>query len=247
MKLSDAGTARSKDAGAVGFVHDDDRAALFGNITHRRQVREVAVHGENGIRHQKFHTGGFFRRRAVVPSWFIEKIGGTWIVAMGEGAAEGFGIFCGVEQAGVIQFVGDDQVVRAGEGGKDGEVGHETGGEEEGSFGAFEAGEGGFEVVVEGHRAGDEAGCGGTGAEAGGGVAGGVDDFGVGGEAEVVVGAELEVVGAVDGEGGFLRGIDAAELSEEMLFAPGIELRAEPLNPVGARAGARMKVAHGRP
>ena len=64
----------------------------------------------------------------------------------------------GVEEAGVVEFVGNDEVVFAGEGGQDGEVGHETGGEEECGFGFLEACEGGFQFVMDGQRAGDEAG-----------------------------------------------------------------------------------------
>ncbi len=144
-----------------------------------------------------------------------EQRAGAFVVEMGEGATQGAGVAGSVEEAGVVELVGDDAVARSGEGGQDGEIGHEAGGEEEGGLGLLEAGEGGFELVMEFHGAGDEARGAGAHAVAGEGVACGVDDGGVGGEAEIVIRGELEILTSVYGEGGPLRAGHFVELAEK--------------------------------
>ena len=121
-----------------------------------------------------------------------------------------------VDDRGVHQAVGDHHVLLVQDGFEDAGVGVHAGGEEDGVFGAQEFGQLGFQFLVDVLGAADEA-------HRGHAVAAGVQSFpgrfdhvGVGGEAEVVVGAHVDHVLALgagrkfDVDLGVLRGADDA-------------------------------------
>ena len=147
-----------------------------------------------------------------------------------------------VDDAGVIQFVGKDDVVGATERGEEGFVGAEAADVAEGGGGADEAGDCFFDFAVAVERAADEADGGGAGSvflqafDAGG------DHFRMVGEAEVVIGAEdddfaIFAVGAGNVRGGSHWAGEALEVLE-------LARVGERLQEVGG-AGVEGGVGHG--
>src|SRR5262249_52353923 len=160
--------------------------------------------------------------------------------------AAGLGESGAVDDAGVVQFIANDGVLVAEQRFEEPAVGVEAGGVEDRVFLAEELRDVGFELLVQVLRAADEA----DGGEAETVVAqaqmGGLDDRGVVGEAEVVVGAEVDDVAAVDLDGGILRRLDAALALVEALLLEAVELRAQVLDdPRVAHGGLRQRTITG--
>ena len=125
-----------------------------------------------------------------------------------------------VDDRGVVEGVGDDRVLLGQEGLEQATVGVEAGAVEDRVFGAEELGQGVLELLVLVEGAADEAHARHAIAALVEGVAGGGDGVGVTGEAEVIVGAEVEDLGFVtdDGDLGALGGVDDALVLVEAGF-----------------------------
>ena len=169
------------------------------------QVGDVAVHGEHAV-------GG---DQAEARAGGLGQLGlevGHVVVQVAE--ALGFAEADAVNDAGVVQFVGDDGVLRPEQRLEQAAVGVEAGGVEDRVFGAEELAELGLELLVDALRAADEA-------HAGQAVAPLVDRrLGRRGhgrmlrQAQVIVGAQVEhrlAVGHADG-GALRRDDDALAL-----------------------------------
>ena len=115
-----------------------------------------------------------------------------------------------VDDGGVVEGIGDDGILFGEEGLEDTAVGVEAGGVEDGVLGAEELGDLLLKLLVEVLAAADEAD--GSHAEAAGvhALLGGGDELGVVGEAEVVVGAEVEALLALHHDFGALGALDDA-------------------------------------
>ncbi len=94
---------------------------------------------------------------------------------MGVTVKGGFGQAHPIDDTGVVEFIGEDDIAFAHEGGNDAEVGHVTGIEEDGPGRALEGGHFFFDLLVQGQGADDEAGGGAADAPAGGCGPGGLD------------------------------------------------------------------------
>ncbi len=171
---AEAAAGGAEDSDGVGFVDVEGGAVGVAEGAEAGQVGDIAVHAEVGF-------GG------------DPLVGGVWVG--GEGGFDGVGVEVGddddvrsreaaaVDDGGVVEGVGDEEVAGAGEGGEGANVGGVAGSEEEGGFGVEPGGEGGFGLLVVGVFADDEAGGAGTAGGWGG-------KEGAAGVAEVVVGAE---------------------------------------------------------
>ncbi len=84
---------------------------------------------------------------------------------MGKDAQFRAGKAGGIHDAGVDEFVEDDDVVLAGERADGADGGGVAGGKGERGLGLLEGGEGGFQFVMRRERAADEPGSAGAGAE----------------------------------------------------------------------------------
>jgi len=129
-----------------------------------------------------------------------------------------------VDDRGVVERVGDDRVLFAQQRFEQATVGVEAGGVEDGVLGAEEVGDGLFQLLVQVLGAADEAYRGHAEAVGVERVLGGGDDVRVVGQAQVVVGAEVQH-GAAVGEGdlGRLRAGDDALGLEQPLGADGLQ------------------------
>ena len=140
----------------------------------------------------------------------------------------------------VVGVLVEDRVVLAPEqAGDRAHVGDVAGGEHERGLTAVEVGELLLELAVEVEGAVEEAGAGDAGAVLLGGPLRRLDHLRVVGEAEVVVGAEVDVVGALDGEAGRGRAL------HRLVIGPVSELLREVvLLQAGIRIEAILEKAH---
>jgi hypothetical protein len=138
-----------------------------------------------------------------------------------------FGETGAVDDAGVVEFVGEDEVVFAEDAGDGAGVGGEAGLKHDAGFDSFEGGDLFFELHVDVHGAGDGADgsrayaiffCSGNG---------GFFEFGVVAEAEVVVGGEVDDALAVVGADGGLLVVQFAQLEEGSALTEVVELGGE--------------------
>ena len=132
-----------------------------------------------------------------------------------------------VDDAGVVQRVGDDGVLRAEQGFKQPAVGVEARGVENRVLRAEELAEGALQLLVDGLRAADEAHAGQAEAVAVQRFLGRGDKFRMVSEAEVIVGAEVQDRAAVrrpgHGDGGSLGASEDAFGFVEAGLADGVE------------------------
>ncbi len=139
-----------------------------------------------------------------------------------------------VDDAGVVELVGEDEVFFAEDGGDGAGVGGEAGLEDDAGFDAFEAGDFFFELHVDAHGAGDGADGAGANAVLLRGGDGGFAEFGVVAEAEVVVGGEVDDLAAVVVADGALFVVEDAEFEVGAALAEFVQLRGE-VGELGAR------------
>src|SRR2546426_10238351 len=108
-----------ENAGGMGVVHHHDAIVFFRQVAELRQRRDVAVHGEDAIGDQQLVAGEIFRLFASALA-----IGDVFVLENLDG---GLGQAAAVNDGGVIQLVGNNQVLFAENGGDGARVGGETG------------------------------------------------------------------------------------------------------------------------
>ncbi len=155
----------------------------LGGLGERRERGGVAVHAEEGL--------GDEQPAARRPR-LVEEACGTVRVSVGIDGYSRPGEAAAIDDAGMVEGVGDDDVLGSGQCGQDAEVGLIARGEDECSLAAEKPGQRLLEQAVRGEVAGDQAGGGGTEAVAGGGGGGGGGQGRVLGQAEIVIRAEGE-------------------------------------------------------
>lgn len=190
-----AAALAAEDAEAVGVVEHGEHFVGGGGFEEGGEGGDVAFHRVDAFDGEEF--GGV----AGELGGDVAEIGG---VVVGEAFEGGGGEAGAVPHAGVDVFIGEDDVALLREGGEAGEAGEVAGGVDLAGFFAEEGGEFGFEGEVVGAGAVGDAGAGGAGAPFEEGGAGGLDGFGVEGEAEVVVAGEHDHVAAVEADAGAL-------------------------------------------
>ncbi len=140
---------------------------------------DVAVHGEDAVGDEELVAGLVLD--------FLEELFGVGDVFVAEDFDLGAGEACAVDDAGVVEFVGEDEVFFAEDAGDGAGVGGEAGLEDDAGFDTFEGGDLFFELHVDAHGAGDGADGAGAYAVFLCGGDGGFFELGVVAEAEVVV------------------------------------------------------------
>ena len=187
-----ASSGFAEDAVGVGVVYAEVRAVLIAEFAEFGEVGDVAFHGEDAVGDQPDLAGDL----GVVFGAFEHLSARIHVGVFVDGLLDAFlddrREAHRVDDARVVEGVGDDDVAGFAGGGEEGLGRVPAGDEGVGGFGAHVLGDGLFEGMVGGESAADEAdGC-------GAGSVGfqcfdpGVDDIGVVGEAEVVVGAHAD-------------------------------------------------------
>ena len=152
---------------------------------------------------------------------FLEELFGVGDVFVAEDFDLGAGEAGAVDDAGVVELVGEDEVFFAEDGGDGAGVGGEAGLEDDAGFDVLEGGDLFFELHVDVHGSGDGADGAGADAVVFGGGDGGFAQFGVVAEAEVVVGGEVDDLLAVVVADGGLLVVENAQLEVGAALAGG--------------------------
>src|SRR5690348_17686368 len=208
--VNGAASVASENAGGMGVVDHHDAIVFFGEVAKLRERSDVAFHGKNAVGDEQLVTVpvfGFFEDALAIGDVFVL-----------ENFYGGFGKAAAVDDGGVIEFVGDNEVFFAEDGGDGAGVGGESGLENDAGLSAFEAGDLLFEVHVNFHGADDGADGARADTEFANGVNGGAAQFGMGGEPGVIVGAEIDDFLAVHRGDGFLFAFENAQAIVEVLL-----------------------------
>ncbi len=182
----------SEDAVGVGVVDDEEGVVLIAEFSEFWEVGDVAFHGENAVGDEPDLACDF----GVVFGFFEDFTGrvhvGVFVDSFFDPFFDDGGEAHGVDDAGVVEFIGDDDVAGFADGGKECFGGVPATHEGVRGFGAHVLCDGFFECVVGGEGATDEADGGGACAVFFECFDACFDDGGVVGEAEVVVGAHAD-------------------------------------------------------
>ena len=184
-----AGAGGAHEAHRVGIVHHDQGVVLLGEVADRFERGQEAVHREDAVRDDDLAAGRVLLRGGLDQLRFEVRH-----VLVGVAEALGLAEPDAVDDGRVVQGVGDDGVFRAEEGLEHAAVGVEAAGEQDGVLGAEERRDTLFQCQVQVLGAADEADAGHAEAALVHGGLGRGDDVRVVGEAQVVVGAEVQHV-----------------------------------------------------
>lgn len=189
-----ASSGFAHDAVAVGVVDAEVRAVFIAEFAECWEVGDVAFHGEDAVGDEPDLSGDF----GVVLRFFERGFARVHVRVGVDAFLDAFlddrGQAHGVHDARVVEGIGDDDVTRFADGREECFSRVPATDEGVGGLGPHELGDGFFEGVVRGEGAADEAdGCGSraVGSES---FDSRVDDSGVVGESEVVVGAHADSV-----------------------------------------------------
>ena len=178
-----AGLAHEADR--VGIIDHDEGVVFVGEVADALQIGDEPIHREHPVGSDELEAGlggvGFLQLQLEV---FEVVVLVTVALRLAEPDP--------VDDRRMIQLVGDDGILRAEQGLEQAAIGVETGGVEDGVVGAEELGEGRLEVLVYLLRAADETHGGEAVAPAVKRRVRGGDEFGMVGEAQVIVGAEIQ-------------------------------------------------------
>ena len=163
----------------MGVVDHHDGAVFFGEIAELVDRADVAVHGEDAVGDEEL--------AARLGRDFFEQLFGVGNVFVAENLDLGAGEARAVDDAGVVELVGEDEVFFAEDRGDGSGVGGESALEDDAGFDIFEGRDFFFELHVDLHGSGDGADGSGTDAVIFGGLDGGFPKLRVGRQTEVVV------------------------------------------------------------
>ena len=133
-----AAPARPERADGVGVVDHQHRAVAARELAQPAELRDVAVHREEAVGDDQAAVAG---QPAEAPGEVLE-------VAVAVDERLGPGEAAAVDDARVIELVGEDDVAAAGEGGDDAGVGEVARSEQQRRLGPVEVGEVPLELVV---------------------------------------------------------------------------------------------------
>ena len=201
VALGDTAAGLADYAGRVALIDHDHSVVFVGQLVDFVERADVAVHRED--------TVGDDDAEAVFLG-SLELLLEVGHIGVGVAVALGFAEADTVDDGGVVEGIGDDGVLIGQEGFEDTAVGVEAGSIEDGVLGAEELGDFLLQFLVQVLAAADEADGGHTVAAGVHTLLGGFDELGIVGEAEVVVGAEVEALLAFHHDFGALGALDDA-------------------------------------
>ena len=213
----------------VRVVDHHDRAIFFGKRGKFVDWPDVAIHGEDAVGDDELAAGLVLD--------LLQEFFAVSDVFVAEYLDFGAGETGSVDDAGVIELVGEDEVFFAEDAGDGSGVGGEAGLEDDAGLDSFEGGDLFFELHVDVHGAGDGADGSGACAVLACGGDGGFFEAGIVAEAQVVVGGEVDDALAIVGADGGLLVVEHAQLEEGAALAEVVELGGE-VGKLGAFGGS---------
>ena len=232
-----AAPVAAEHAGGVRVVDHHDGAVFFGEIGELRQRADVAIHGEDAVGDEQLVAGLVLD--------LVQKLFGMRRVLVAEDFDLGAREAGAVDDAGVIQLVGDDEVFLAENRGDGAGIGGEAGLEDHAGFDVLEARNLFFQLHVDRHGAGDGAHRAGADAVLLRGFERGFAQLGVSGQSEIVVGGEVDDLLAVEGADRRLLVLEHAQLEVGAILLQVVELVGEKRERIGA-SGGRCHRGHPR-
>jgi hypothetical protein len=216
---ADAATAGAEGADGVGFVHHEPGVVLGRELGELGQGRDVAVHREDGLGCDQAAA-----MRWAVLQQEAADMGGVGVIVDDDVSPGEAGT---IDEARVIEAVGEEQIAAFDQGRNHTDVGLEAGVEEKGRIGPVETGELDLEGLMVLVIARDEA----RGARAEPGLVergdGSLPQGGVAREAEIVVGREAGQPPPVEIQPGALHAVPASELTPKSRVLDPAELVAQ--------------------
>ena len=206
----------AEDTRGVGVVDHHDGPVLLCQCGQLVDGADVAVHRKDAVGDDELLAG--------IVLDLLEQLFAVRDVFVAEDLDPGAGEACTVDDAGVVELVGEDEVFFAEDGAYGAGVGGEAGLEDYAGFDVLEAGDFFFELHVDAHGAGDGAYGSGAYAVVFDGLDGGCFESWVVAEAEVVVTGEVDDLASVVGADGGLGVVELAEFEEGSGGLEGVEL-----------------------
>ena len=193
----------------VGVVHHDASAVLLGQGADLRQLGDVAAHGEHAVGDDQHAV---FAVDLLQNALQLRHIA----VAVAQHLAVAH-LAAGVD-AGVVLPVADHIVVASHQRGDDAHVGLEAGAEGDHAVLPQESGQLRLQLQMQLQRAVEEPGAGTAGAVLLQRLHAGLDNLGVDGQAQIVVGAQHDATLALHDDLGILTGLQSVEVGIHALF-----------------------------
>ena len=181
-------------SGRVAVVDQDERAVAVGERADLPELRDMAVHREDAVGRDQLEP-------RTVGLGLLQPVLELVHVGIGEAVASRLGQPDAVDDRGVVEAVGDDRVLFAHQRLEHAAVGVEAGGEHDRVVLAEVFRDRQLELAMQRLRPADEPNRGHAEAERVHRLPGRGDDLGMVGEAEVIVGAEIDHVARAAGRG----------------------------------------------
>ena len=177
-----AAAGGTEDPRAMGVVDHQNRLVTVAKFAQSRQIGAVAVHGKNRVGDDQSApvTAGPFQQAPQFAQVAVRV--GANRRATGPGR---------VDQRSMVEFVHHDQVVRSGQGGECGEVGHVAGWQQQRRFGFFESRKTTLQIQMENMMAPEQSAGAAADAVTAGRLTHRFDQCRLGRQTEVVVAGEI--------------------------------------------------------
>ena len=225
----------AEHAARMGIVDHHDAAEFLGQRAQLRQRAEVAVHAEHAVGDEQLALAGRQLRQDLAR--------GVDVLVrehLDRGAAQAGA----VDDAGVIQLVGNHDVVLGQDGGDGAGVRGEAALEHDDGFGLLERGQPAFELHVDVHGAGDRAHRAGPDAEPPDRVEGPFAQPRVRRQPEVVVRGEIDDLTMIERRLVALLAFEDTELAVQALLLERVELAPEIVQRIAARHSRQSPVSN---
>src|SRR5579862_394796 len=222
-----AAAAAAEHAAGVRVVHHHDAVVFFGQVAQLRQRGDVAIHRKDAVGNDELLAGeaGVFLQDTVAVFYVL-------VLKHFDGGA---GQTRSINDGGMIQFVGDDQVFFTEHSGNRAGIGGESGLKDHAGFDVFELGDLFFQLHVELHGSGNGADGASARAKFLGSLNRGFPERLVGGEAEIVVRGQVDDFSAVENANRLLLALQDAEFGRDTFGAQLLQLFADILQRIVAR------------
>lgn len=144
-----AATVAAEHTAGVGVIDHHDGSILVGEIAELVDGADVAIHREDAVGDEELAAGLVLN--------FLEQLFGVGDVFVAEDFDLGAGEACSVDDAGVVELVGEDEVFFAEDGGDSASVGGEAGLKDDAGFDSLKGSDLLFQLHMDAHGSSDGA------------------------------------------------------------------------------------------